>query len=44
MASRRPGTRENRKGPPVTPVSYPEEILRRVRASLVRFSYAKLDH
>ena len=34
MASRRPSTRENPQGPPVTPVSYPEEILRRSRASL----------
>ena len=34
MASPRPSTRENPQGPPVTPVSYPEEILRRARASL----------
>ena len=34
MASRRPSTRENPKRPPLTPVSNPEEILRRARASL----------
>ena len=34
MASRRPSTRENPQGPPATPVSDPEEILRRARASL----------
>ena len=34
MASRRPSIRENPQGPPATPVSDPEEILRRARASL----------
>jgi len=34
VASRRPSTRENPKGPPVTLVSDPEEILRRARVSL----------
>ena len=34
MALRRPITKENPKGPPTTPVSDPEEILRRVRDSL----------
>ena len=33
MASRIPSTRSNPKGPPITPVSDPEEILRRARAS-----------
>ena len=40
MASRRPSTRENPKGPPTTPVSDPEEILRRVRALLRQTSSA----
>ena len=40
MASRRPSTRENPKGPLVTPVSDPEEILRRARASLRQTSSA----
>ena len=31
MASRRPSTRENPQGPPITPISDPEEILRRSR-------------
>ena len=34
MASRRPSTRSNSQGPPTTPVSDPEEILRRARDSL----------
>ena len=34
MASRRPSTRENPKGPPTTPVSDPEEILRKARTLL----------
>ena len=34
MDSRRPGTRANPQGPPVTPVSDPKEIIRRARASL----------
>ena len=34
MASRRPSTKENPQGPPTTPVSDPEEILRRARDSL----------
>ena len=34
MASRRPSTRANPQGPPATPVSDPEKILRRARASL----------
>ena len=34
MASRTPSTRENPKGPPTTPVSDPEEILRKARALL----------
>ena len=34
MASRRPSTRANPKGPPATPVSNLEEILRRDRDSL----------
>ena len=40
MASRRPSTRENNKGPPVTPISDPKEILRRARASLRQTSRA----
>ena len=40
MASRRPSTIENPQGPPATPVSDPEEILRRVRASLRKTSSA----
>ena len=40
MASRRPSTRENPQGPPVTIVSDPEEILRRARASLRQTSKA----
>ena len=34
MASRRPSTIENPKGPPTTPISDPKEILRRARALL----------
>ena len=42
MASRRPSTRENPQGPPVTPISDLEEIIRRARASLRQtFSVAK---
>ena len=33
VASRRPSTRSNPQGPLVTPVSYPEEILRRAKVS-----------
>ena len=40
MASRRPSTRENPQGPPVTPVLDLEEILRRARASLRQTSRA----
>ena len=40
MASRRPSTNENPKGPPVTPVSDLEEILRRVMVSLRQTSKA----
>ena len=40
MASRRPSTRANPKGPLVTPVSDPEEILRRARDSLRQTSRA----
>ena len=40
MASRRPSTRANPQGPPATPVLDPEEILRRVRASLRHTSKA----
>ena len=40
MASRRPSTKENPQGPPVTPVSDPEEILRRSKASLRNTSRA----
>ena len=40
MASRRPSTRENPQGPPVTPVADLEEILRRARASLRQTSRA----
>ena len=40
MALRRPSTRANPQGPPVTPVSDPEEILRRSRASLRQTSRA----
>ena len=42
MASRIPSTRENPKGPPVTPISYPEEILRRDRVSLRQTSKAAM--
>ena len=34
MGSRRPSTRENPQGPPITPISDPEEILRGARVSL----------
>ena len=40
MASRRPSTRENPKGTPVTPISDPEEILRRARDLLRKTSRA----
>ena len=40
MASRIPSTRANPRGPPATPVSDPEEILRRARASLRQTSKA----
>ena len=40
MDSRTPSTRENPKGPPATPVSDPEEILRRARALLRHTSSA----
>ena len=40
MASRRPSTRANHQGPPVTHVSYHEELLRRARASLRQTSRA----
>ena len=40
MASRRPSTRANPKGPPATPVSDPEEILRKARALLRQTSSA----
>ena len=40
MASRRPSTRANPQGPPVTLVSYMEEIIRRGRASLRQTSRA----
>ena len=40
MASRRPSTRENPKGPPATPVSDLEEILRGARVSLRQTSRA----
>ena len=40
MASRRPSTKENPQGPPATPVSVPEEILRSDRASLRQTSSA----
>ena len=40
MASRRPSTRANPKGPLATPVSDPEEILRRARVSLRQTSSA----
>ena len=40
MASRRPSTRENPKGPPVTPVSDLEEILRKIRVSIRQTSRA----
>ena len=43
MASRRPSTRANPKGPPVTHVSDPEEILRRARASLRQTSRAEKE-
>ena len=40
VASRRPSTRENPQGPPATPVSDPEEILRRARDSQRKTSNA----
>ena len=40
MALRRPRTRENPKGPPVTLVSDPEEILKRARDLLSQTSSA----
>ena len=40
MALRRPSTRTNPKGPPATPVSDPEEILRKARALLRQTSSA----
>ena len=40
MAPRRQSTRENPKGPPATPVSDPEEILRRARDSVRQTSSA----
>ena len=40
MALRRQSTRANPQGPPVTPVSYPEEIMRRARDSLRQTSRA----
>ena len=40
MASRRPSTRTNPQGPLATPISDPEEILRRARASLRQTSSA----
>ena len=40
MASRRPSTKVNPQGPPATPVSDLEEILRRARASLRQTSRA----
>ena len=40
MASRRPSTKANPQGPPVTLVSNPEETLRRARASLIHISRA----
>ena len=40
MASRRPSTRANPKGPLVTPVSDPKEILRGARVSLRQTSRA----
>ena len=40
MALIRPSTRANPKGPPVTPVLDPEEILRRARVSLRQISRA----
>ena len=40
MNSRRPSTIENPQGPPVTPLSDPEEILRRARVSLRQTSRA----
>ena len=40
MALRRPSTTENPQGPPITPVSDLEEILRRARASLRQTSRA----
>ena len=39
----RPSTRENPQRPPVTPVSDPEEILRRARASLRQTSRARRE-
>ena len=43
MASRRPSTRENPQGPPSTPVSDAEEILRRARASLKQTNSASKE-
>ena len=40
MASRRPSTRANPQGPPVTHVSDPEEILRRDKVSVTNTSRA----
>ena len=40
MASRRPSTRANHKGPLATPVSDPEEILRKAKALLRQTSSA----
>ena len=40
MASRIPSTKENPKGPPATPVSNPEEILRGAMVSLRQTSKA----
>ena len=40
MASRRPSTKANPKGPPATPISDPEEILRKSRALLRQTSSA----
>ena len=40
MSSRRPSTRENHQGPPVTLVLDPEEIIRRAMASLRQTSRA----
>ena len=40
MASRRPSTRENSKGPPATPISDLENFLRKARALLRQISSA----